>query len=79
MNITYNSLKILRKQANNEDPSCANTHEDALLHGLTIEINFGIPIAGIIIVNGYKLCGCVLTEENECYLDFSASCTIPKS
>lgn len=76
MNITYNSLKILRKQANNEDPSRAHTHEDALLHGLTIEINFGIPIAGIIIiiiiiiVNGYKLCWCVLTEENECYLDF---------
>lgn len=70
MNISYNSLKILRKQANNEDPSCAHTHEDALLHGLTIEINFGIPIAGIIIVNGYKLCWCVLTEENECYLDF---------
>lgn len=70
MNITYSSLKILRKQANNEDPSRAHTHEDALLHGLTIEINFGIPIAGIIIGNGYKLCWCVLTEENECYLDF---------
>ena len=62
MNITYSSLKILRKQANNEDPSCAHTHEDALHHGLTIEIDFRIPIAGIIIVNGYKLCWCV------CYL-----------
>lgn len=70
MNITYNSLKILRNQANNEDPSSVHTHEDALLHGLTIEINFGIPIAGITIVNGHKLCWCVLTEENECYLDF---------
>lgn len=48
---------------------CAHTHEDALLHGLTIEINFRISIAGIMIVNGNKLCWCVLTGESECYLD----------
>jgi hypothetical protein len=58
---------------------CAHTHEGALLHGLKMGTNFQISIAGIMRVNGNKLCWCMLIGESECYLDCSASYTISKS